>query len=135
MVIETYYAGGYWGARQESLDLCTERVAALLVALGQCDLCLARWFMQGETREEALTREVTSDTASLRELLAQTEMPTMRSTGLAIVLGFGTVAMKGRKSAFLCTAVARIFGSPMCVCLISVSTIVRHSSACFKYQC
>jgi len=40
---ETYYAGAYWGPRQESAEECARRAVTFLKMLAACDPLLAHW--------------------------------------------------------------------------------------------
>ncbi|MCP3161869.1 immunity 52 family protein [Myxococcus qinghaiensis] len=40
---ETYYAGAYWGPRQESAEECARRAVAFLEMLAACDPFLSHW--------------------------------------------------------------------------------------------
>lgn len=50
---ETYYAGAYWGARQESPEDCARRTAAFLNLLATCDPFLAHWYKPARSRKDA----------------------------------------------------------------------------------
>ncbi len=49
---ETYYAGAYWGPRQESPEECARRMAAFLTLLAPCDPFLARWYKPAKSRKD-----------------------------------------------------------------------------------
>ena len=42
----SYVVGVYWGAREESREVCAERISAFLIALANQDPALSRWFEQ-----------------------------------------------------------------------------------------
>jgi len=50
---ESFYLGAYWGARQESLDACAARLAALATSLAGLHGDLSSWFRKGEAAETA----------------------------------------------------------------------------------
>jgi hypothetical protein len=69
-VIETYYAGVYWGARQEPVEVCARRAQACFQAMALCDPFLGRWFRPARSRKQ---RPVLfePDLPTLQEMLAQ----------------------------------------------------------------
>ncbi|HLM46951.1 MAG TPA: immunity 52 family protein [Myxococcaceae bacterium] len=69
--IETYYAGAYWGPRQESPEECARRAEVFLTALRDVDPSFSRWFRQARSRKEALTRPIEPHRAALEKLIRQ----------------------------------------------------------------
>jgi hypothetical protein len=51
---ETYYAGAYWGDRQESAVECARRAENFFRLLSRCDSIYMRWFEKASTRKKAL---------------------------------------------------------------------------------
>jgi hypothetical protein len=51
--LETYYAGAYWGAREESPEQCALRTSVLLTQLAPCDPFLAEWYKPTRSRKDA----------------------------------------------------------------------------------
>jgi immunity protein 52 of polymorphic toxin system len=50
---DAFYLGAYWGARQESLDACAARLAALAKSLAEIHQDLSTWYRKGESAESA----------------------------------------------------------------------------------
>ncbi|KFA91999.1 immunity 52 family protein [Archangium violaceum] len=61
---ETYYAGIYWGGREDSAEECARRAEAFFHLLSRCDSIYARWFEKADSRKKALQLrfEPTADT-------------------------------------------------------------------------
>jgi len=72
-MLETYYAGAYWLNRQESAADCARRAETLFRLLARCDPSLTRWFQQGRTRKEALSRPIQPDAATFEALFSKKE--------------------------------------------------------------
>jgi hypothetical protein len=68
---ESYYLGVYWGARDEPCQVCAERVHRTLRDFAAVSPQLSRWFRLGPSRNEALQREISLDSDSIRSLLAK----------------------------------------------------------------
>ena len=51
--LETYYAGAYWGVREESPEECARRTAKLLNLLAPCDPFLAEWYKPTRSLKDA----------------------------------------------------------------------------------
>ncbi|WP_395821090.1 immunity 52 family protein [Archangium minus] len=67
-LIETYYAGAYWGARKESPEECGRRAEVLFTALRSVAPDFAHWLKQGRSRREALKHPIETDRASLTKM-------------------------------------------------------------------
>ncbi|HEX8433673.1 immunity 52 family protein [Archangium sp.] len=67
-LIETYYAGAYWGARKESPEECGQRAEAMFTALRTVAPDFAHWLKQGRSRREALQRPIETDRATLAKM-------------------------------------------------------------------
>jgi hypothetical protein len=61
---ETYYAGVYWGRRQESAEECARRAELFFRLLAQCHPSYARWYEQqdSEDTEAQLQLETSRET-------------------------------------------------------------------------
>jgi hypothetical protein len=68
-VVESFYVGGYWGARPESMEECAQRIQSLMQSLQAVDPLLANWFEKGLSRKAALTSRVEPRTDHLWDLL------------------------------------------------------------------
>jgi hypothetical protein len=62
---ETYYAGSYWLARQESAEACSRRAEVLFKLLANCDPEWAHWYEAANSFEEARTLHLATDAATL----------------------------------------------------------------------
>ncbi len=52
--LESYYAGVYWSARQETAEECARRAERFFTLLSRCDPIYTRWFEQADSRKKAL---------------------------------------------------------------------------------
>ncbi len=50
---ETYYAGAYWGPREEPAEECARRTAHLLTLLASADPFLAQWYKPARSQKDA----------------------------------------------------------------------------------
>lgn len=69
-MIETYYAGAYWGARQESAEECAQRGQVFFQAMAVCDPFFGHWFRPPRSRKKA-SEPLSVDAPTLRDLFAQ----------------------------------------------------------------
>ncbi|WP_376762027.1 immunity 52 family protein [Archangium violaceum] len=67
-MIETYYAGAYWGVRKESPEECGRRAEVMFNALSTVAPDFSRWLKSGRSRKEALNRPIETDRASLTKM-------------------------------------------------------------------
>jgi hypothetical protein len=67
-LIETYYAGAYWGARKESPEECGRRAEVMFTALRTVAPDFSRWLKQGRSRKEALEHPIETDRATLTKM-------------------------------------------------------------------
>ncbi len=51
---ETFYAGVYWGGREDSAEACARRAETFFRLLSRCDSIYTRWFEQANSRKKAL---------------------------------------------------------------------------------
>ena len=70
------FVGAYWGVRDESVDDCAERIAALLLRLAEIDPLLSGWRDKAMTKKEALAAPVvTTDRDDLVQRLRRGLLP------------------------------------------------------------
>ncbi len=67
-MIETYYAGAYWGARKESPEECGCRAEAMFAMLRTVAPDFARWLKQGRSRKEALKHSIETEHTTLTKM-------------------------------------------------------------------
>jgi hypothetical protein len=67
---ETFYLGGYWGGRQESIDKCADRLANFLKSLASVDPLLSSWFSKSNGRSSETTI-VNPTLGALQQLLLE----------------------------------------------------------------
>jgi hypothetical protein len=65
---EPFYLGAYWGARRESVDACTERLASCLAGLARCSASLSGWSTKAGRGRGGVAVEG-ADVGALRDLL------------------------------------------------------------------
>ncbi len=66
---ESYYAGAYWGVRQESAEQCAHRASRFLTGLARIHTTFGRWYETGESREAATRQPIAADEQSLLDRL------------------------------------------------------------------
>jgi hypothetical protein len=106
---DPFFAGAYWGSRQEPVDSCATRLAECLTRLGHVDPALATWFRKGRSRGEASRQQVTATTPDLTEVLLASRSRRDSDGGTIDELGF-TVGLWNRSKpavAFSTTCGAR----------------------------
>ncbi|RKH69475.1 hypothetical protein D7X96_15085 [Corallococcus interemptor] len=54
-LVDSYFAGAYWGPRKESPADCARRTSAFLTLLASCDPFLAQWYKPARSRKDART--------------------------------------------------------------------------------
>ncbi|HYH94734.1 Imm52 family immunity protein [Hyalangium sp.] len=69
-MIETYYAGAYWGARKESAEECARRAQTFFDIMARHGPHLAHWFKPPHSRKQASV-PLPLDAPTLRELFSQ----------------------------------------------------------------
>ncbi|MBN1210752.1 MAG: immunity 52 family protein [Myxococcaceae bacterium] len=67
---ETYYAGAYWGARQETAEQCAQRALAFFNTISHSDDFFARWVVPPKSRKQA-PRALELELPALQALFAQ----------------------------------------------------------------
>jgi hypothetical protein len=68
-VSDSFYAGAYWAARQESIEESTERLFAFMSDLEQIHPIFSTWFEKGRSRKNALRVPLEMTRPALRERL------------------------------------------------------------------
>jgi hypothetical protein len=86
---ETYYAGAYWGARQEPPEECGRRAEILLTQLSTLDPSLAQWFKRGNSRRQALEHRVGLDGYTLAKMFRRGKDRVFAELGFRISLWNG----------------------------------------------
>jgi hypothetical protein len=93
-MIETYYAGAYWGPRQESAEECARRAQVFFQAMASLDPLFSRWFKPPRSRRQA-SEPLPLDVPTLRERFAQ-GCTRNDEGGIIEDLGFLTFADSGQ---------------------------------------
>ncbi|MBN8230102.1 immunity 52 family protein [Corallococcus macrosporus] len=70
-MVETYYAGSYWLARLEPIEVCAQRLESFLKGMGQLEPTWSRWHQAAATFEKARNRQVQPDAVTLAKLLGR----------------------------------------------------------------
>jgi immunity protein 52 of polymorphic toxin system len=68
-MIETYYIGTYWGARQEDAAACAQRLLTLVRLLEPLDPLFARWFQGAKSLKKSLERPLELDLPLLQQYI------------------------------------------------------------------
>jgi hypothetical protein len=88
-MIETYYAGAYWKARQESAENCARRAQAFLQAIARDSSLFAHWFKPPRSRKHSSV-PLSLEVPSLQERFSQGRTRNDEG-GIIEDLGFRTV--------------------------------------------
>ena len=93
-MIETYYIGAYWGARQEDAQTCAQRLATLVQLLQPVDPLLASWFRSAKSLKQSLTRPLELELSRLqahvqRSLMRDDRRQPMEDLGFSFTLWNG----------------------------------------------
>jgi|SRR6218665_271995 len=67
--IESYMAGAYWGPRKELPEECAWRAERFLTTIAEIDPSFSRWYQQGRSRKDALTKPIEPTRAALEKLI------------------------------------------------------------------
>lgn len=92
------YVGGYWGAREESVDACAHRLSMFLETLSGSDPVFATWYERGRSRRDASRCDV--DSRNRDHLIRLLERGrNRRDDNLAVIedLGFQIGLWNGQK--------------------------------------
>jgi hypothetical protein len=100
MLITPLFVGIYWGARQESVEHCADRLRRMLSELSTCDQTVATWYEQARSRKQALARQVNLDSREyLLNLLDRGRNRRDWDRTVIEELGFGIGLWNGRDRA------------------------------------
>ena len=83
-VLESYYAGAYWGPRKEKPGECAKRLQIFLDNLPTVDPIFSHWFRQGRTRKDALSKPIKPDHKALEESLRRSVDRHFKNLGCSI---------------------------------------------------
>jgi hypothetical protein len=97
-MVESFYVGGYWGPRSESMEECGDRLEALMNSLKEVDPILATWFEPGRSRETATTSKVEPVSEQLRDLLLAGRYRDDANNAIIPELGFNVSLWNGQDS-------------------------------------
>ncbi|MHA7634997.1 immunity 52 family protein [Corallococcus sp. M7] len=70
-MLETHFAGCYWLARPEPVEVCARRLETFLGKMALLEPTWNRWHQSAATFEKARKRQVQADTKTLAKLLGQ----------------------------------------------------------------
>lgn len=70
-MLETYYAGAYWLARQESAEVCARRAERFFHLLGHCDSAWTTWYQTANSFKQARQRPFSPDAATFQKLFSR----------------------------------------------------------------
>jgi hypothetical protein len=101
-VLETYYAGVYWGARQEAAPECAQRLARFLQESAACDAFFQHWYMPGRVPRDQPRRPLSpDDPKELEAFMLRGRNRTDSGSQVIEDLGFSGSIWNGRKNAAL----------------------------------
>ncbi|WP_323394327.1 immunity 52 family protein [Myxococcus guangdongensis] len=81
---ETYYAGGYWGPRQESPEGCAQRLEDFLRGLSSIDSSFAHWYETAKSPKASLKRPLWPDHGELTRLVQRSKDPVFDDLGFSV---------------------------------------------------
>ncbi|NBD12894.1 hypothetical protein GTY96_28435 [Corallococcus sp. c25j21] len=70
-MMETYYAGSYWLARQESIEACAQRLESFLRGMSPLEPTWSRWYEAAATFQKARKQQLSPDASTLAKLLGK----------------------------------------------------------------
>jgi hypothetical protein len=101
-MLETYYVGVYWGARQETAAECARRLARFLQELAACDASFRQWYQPGRApRGEPGLALPADDPRELEAFLLRGRNRADSDGRVIEELGFSGSIWNGRKNAAL----------------------------------
>jgi hypothetical protein len=83
-LIETYYAGAYWGVRKESPEECGRRAEVLFNALRTVAPDFTHWLKLGRSRREALKHSIGTDRVTLAKMFQRGKDRVFEELGFSI---------------------------------------------------
>jgi Immunity protein 52 len=87
-MMDSYYLGVYWKARQSTLDEFASKVDILLKYLSELDHSFLRWFKPGYSLEEALSYEV-KNIEQIKQIILDGNKSTKKEVGFRLSLWNG----------------------------------------------
>lgn len=87
-MVEHFYLGAYWSAREETVGACADRAVRWLARLREIDPAFLRCYEGGNSREEALSRPVAPDRPTILRLLGGDRLRKDRDRTTTPVTGF-----------------------------------------------
>jgi hypothetical protein len=82
--IDSYYAGAYWGPRQETPEACARRAEAFLASIANIDPAFSQWFEGGRSRKDALKRLIEPSGEALEERVRRGRDRQFESLGYSV---------------------------------------------------
>jgi hypothetical protein len=95
---DSFYVGGYWGPRAESMEECADRLELFMRALADIDPALATWFEPARSRKMALESKIEPRSEQLWDLLLEGRYFGDEREALMPQLGFRTDLWNGQDS-------------------------------------
>ena len=81
---ETYYAGGYWGPREEPPEACAQRLASFLEGLAVTDSSFMQWYETAKTPKASLNRPLRPNPEALARFVRKNKDPVFDELGFSI---------------------------------------------------
>jgi hypothetical protein len=97
-MVGSFYFGGYWGPRAESVEECADKLEIFMVSLAEIDPILATWFEPGRSRKSALASKVEPAPEQLRDLLLDGRYRNDATNSVIPELGFNVALWNGQDS-------------------------------------
>lgn len=132
---DSYYAAGYWGAREECVDSCAGRLGEFLGRLRSRHRLLGTWYELGDTLQEARQRQVAPRLDELRRhLLAGRNRTDSEPREVIERLGYSFDVWNGQDDADAglmvhCGCYARRVGNS---CVIDLPDVLVESEALYR---
>jgi len=83
-VSETYYAGGYWGIREEPPDSCARRLEDFLLGLSRVDSSFEHWYETAKSLKESLKRPLRPVREELVRFVQKNKDPAFDDLGVSL---------------------------------------------------
>jgi|SRR5713226_9223741 len=132
VMAESFYIGGYWGDRRESIEECSRRLTSFLLAISEASPMLSSWYQKGNSNTEALRHQIEINEKGIQGQLVEGRH--FADTGRRVIeeLGYTTGMWTGQDPAAGLSVTCGAFPSTAEVmnhCVLNLPPICDHRSS------